>query len=67
MVDERSGIKLAIDLAFDDHMKTLFADFVRHMKGNAIDDARREFRKSIAIARQARNEMVAIAAEKEFR
>lgn len=63
MADEKSGTKSAIDLAFDDHMKTLFADYVRHMKGNAIEDARREFRKNISIARQARGEMVSIATE----
>lgn len=63
MADERTAIALAVDLAFEDHVKQLFADFVRHLKSSAIEEARREFRKNITIARQVRSEMTAIATE----
>lgn len=53
----------AIDAAFVDHVKTLFAGFVRHLSQGAADVARSEFRKGLAVANQARSEMEAIAGE----
>lgn len=53
----------AIDEAFEDHMKGLFQTFVRHIGHNDIDGARRNYRKDLAVALQARSEMRAIAEE----
>lgn len=62
MVDLKRDI-LSIDLAFDDHMKSLFGTVVRHLQGGDVEGARKEFRKGLAIAQQARSEMVAIAGD----
>lgn len=50
-----------VDAAFADHMKVLFAAFVRHLP--EIEGARKEFRKGYAIARQAHAEMSQIVEE----
>lgn len=51
----------AIDAAFAEHMNLLFANFIRHVAG--MPDARANFRKDLAIARQVCSEMQAIANE----
>lgn len=55
--------KIAIEGAFCEHMKGLFASFVRHLPNT--EAARLQFRKDLAIALQARSEMMAIAEEVE--
>lgn len=57
-------VTAAIDGAFNEHMKTLFGAFARHLGTGAVDDARREFRKGLSQSLQARSEMRAIAEER---
>lgn len=54
---------LSVNLAFDRNMETLFANFTRHLGNGALEDARKEFRKQLANAKQARSEMMAIIGE----
>jgi hypothetical protein len=51
----------AIDGAFAEHMKVLFATFIRHTPD--MDQARVQFRKDLKMAQQVRSEMIAIANE----
>lgn len=63
---ENTLAELSIDRAFDHHMRALFQSFLRHAGGggkDSIDNARKQFRKDLAAARQARSEMKAIAGE----
>lgn len=57
----RTSTLRSIDAAYADHMKNLFANFIRHSAN--IDSARAQFRKDLAQAQQARSEMMAIADE----
>lgn len=44
-------------------MKVLFQNFVRHLAGGHIDQARSAFRKDLGVANQVRSEMRSIAEE----
>lgn len=56
----------AVALAFDEHMRTLFGAYVRHLAGGGIAEAKTAFRKDFAIARQAHDEMTAHINEASF-